>query len=150
MRRHGAVRLGSSDVSTTVTWRSPTSSGNNRLDSYRNIVEHPYVGLLLMAPGRDETLRINGPAVLTTDDDLLAGFTKELRTPKMAIVVETAEVYGHCAKAFRRGHVWHPDEWGQFAEAPDLATMYACQWGVDEQVVRDDLEQSYEAGIAAD
>jgi predicted pyridoxine 5'-phosphate oxidase superfamily flavin-nucleotide-binding protein len=103
-----------------------------------------------MAPGHDETLRINGPAVLTTDADLLAGFTKELRTPKMAIVVEVAEAFGHCAKAFRRGHMWHPDEWVRFAGAPDLATMYACHWGVDEQVVRDDLEQSYDAGIAAD
>lgn len=128
----------------------PDLNGNNRLDSYRNIVEHPYVGLLLMAPGRDETLRINGPAALTTDADLLAGFTKELRTPKMAIVVEVAEAYGHCAKAFRRGHMWHPDEWHQFADAPDLAAMYACHWGLDEQVVRDDLEQSYDDGIAAD
>ena len=128
----------------------PDLNGNNRLDSYRNIIDHPYVGLLLMAPGHDDTLRINGPAALTTDPDLLAGFTKELRAPKMAIVVEVAEAFGHCAKAFRRGHLWHPDEWDRFAGAPDLAAMYACHWNVDEQAARDDLEQAYRDEIATD
>lgn len=128
----------------------PDLNGNNRLDSYRNIIAHPYAGLLMMAPGHDETLRINGPATLITDPDLLAGFTKELRTPKLAIVVETAEIFGHCAKAFRRGHMWNPDEWGRFADAPDLATMYACHWGFDEDVIRDDLAKSYDHDIAHD
>ena len=34
----------------------PDLNGNNRLDSYRNLVEHPYAGLLLLVPGVDETL----------------------------------------------------------------------------------------------
>ena len=55
----------------------------------------PYVGLLLIVPGIDETLRINGPAQMTTDPDVLDGFVEELRRPKMAIVVETAELYSH-------------------------------------------------------
>jgi len=32
-------------------------NGNNRLDSFRNIVANPYVGMLLMVPGKDETVR---------------------------------------------------------------------------------------------
>ncbi len=84
----------------------PDLNGNNRLDSYRNLVEHPYAGVLMIVPGNEETLRINGPAVLTTDPQLLAGFTTDLRTPKMALVIETAEIFGHCAKAFRRAAMW--------------------------------------------
>ena len=53
----------------------PDRSGNNRIDSFRNIVIHPWAGLLMLVPGQEETLRINGPAVLTTDPELLAGFT---------------------------------------------------------------------------
>ena len=52
---------------------------------------------------------------MTTDPDVLDGFVEELRRPKMAIVVETAELYSHCAKAFRRGQVWQPDAWATFS-----------------------------------
>lgn len=128
----------------------PDLNGNNRLDSYRNVVEQPHVGLLVIVPGKDETLRINGPAVLTTDPELLAGFTKELRTPTMALVVETAEVYGHCAKAFRRGKVWEPAAWPSFDGAPDLARMYATAWGYDEGQMRDVLESTYADDLSRD
>jgi PPOX class probable FMN-dependent enzyme len=126
----------------------PDLNGNNRLDSYRNVVAHPYVGILMMIPGKDETLRINGPATLTTDPELLAGFTKELRTPKMALVVETAEIYGHCAKAFRRGGMWNPDSWAEACNAPDLSDMYAS--GESAEQLRAALEVDYAAGLAAD
>ena len=48
----------------------PDLNGNNRLDSYRNLIEHPYAGVLMIVPGKGETPRTNGPAVLTTDPDL--------------------------------------------------------------------------------
>lgn len=126
----------------------PDLNGNNRLDSLRNVVVHPWVGLLMMVPGKDETLRVNGPAALTDDPDILAGFTAELRRPKLAMVVETAEIYGHCAKAFRRGGAWHPEMW--VADAPDLAAMYACEWQLDEAVIRHELAASYDRDLAND
>lgn len=128
----------------------PDLNGNNRLDSYRNIVRHPWAGVLMIVPGKDETLRVNGPAAITTDADILAGFTKELRPPKAAIVVETAEVYGHCAKAFRRARMWDPEAWAALADAPDLAAMYAGAWNVDESEMRDTLERVYDDDLAAD
>lgn len=128
----------------------PDLNGNNRLDSYRNIVTHGRAGVLMIVPGKDETLRINGPAAITTDPDVLAGFTKELRTPKAAIVIETAEIYGHCAKAFRRARVWDPDAWSALDGAPDLAAMYSCMWQIDESDMREVLEESYDADLAHD
>lgn len=128
----------------------PDLNGNNRLDSYRNIVVHRRAGVLMIVPGHDETLRINGPASITTDADILAGFTKELRPPKAAIVIEAAEVYGHCAKAFRRAKVWQPESWEALAAAPDLAEMYACIWDIDRTEMRSALEDDYASGLAAD
>lgn len=128
----------------------PDLNGNNRLDSYRNLVTHPWAGVLMVVPGKDETLRINGPAAITVDPDILDGFTKELRPPKAAIVIETAEIYGHCAKAFRRGKVWDPDAWAANARAPDLAAMYACAWSLDEDEMRDVLDRLYDSDLAAD
>ena len=40
----------------------PDRRGNNRLDSLRNIVRDPRVGLLFLVPGVGETFRINGRA----------------------------------------------------------------------------------------
>ena len=43
----------------------PDMSGNNRLDSMRNIVSGGAVALLFMVPGTDETMRVNGRATIT-------------------------------------------------------------------------------------
>jgi PPOX class probable FMN-dependent enzyme len=128
----------------------PDLNGNNRLDSLENIVLHPYVGLLLMMPGKDETLRINGPATLTTDRSVLDGFTAELRRPKLAIVVEVAELYGHCAKAFRRAEVWNPESWVGYATTPNLADIVSTQFGLEGDDLRARLEKSYEDDLALD
>lgn len=128
----------------------PDLNGNNRLDSYRNIVTQGRAGVLMIVPGKDETLRINGPAAITTDPEILAGFTTELRPPKAAVVIETAEVYGHCAKAFKRAKLWDPSSWADLADAPDLAAMYACLWSIDEPAMRDTLVQTYDNDLAAD
>src|SRR5947208_5615787 len=49
----------------------PDAPGNNRLDSLENILATGRVGLLFLVPGVDETLRVNGSAVLSqAADDL--------------------------------------------------------------------------------
>ncbi len=128
----------------------PDLNGNNRLDSYRNLIDHPFAGVLMMVPGKDETLRINGPATLTIDPKLLGGFTAELRTPKMALVIETAEKYGHCAKAFRRAAMWEPKSWGELDDAPDLVAMYAGAGNIDGDERRTELEAAYAKGLSLD
>jgi PPOX class probable FMN-dependent enzyme len=128
----------------------PDLNGNNRLDSLENIAEHGRAGLLLFMPGTDDTVRINGPAILTTDSRILDGFTAELRRPKLAIVVETAELYAHCAKAFRRSQMWQPDTWGTAEETPDLADIVGAQLDMKSGEMRTALEASYAADLAAD
>jgi predicted pyridoxine 5'-phosphate oxidase superfamily flavin-nucleotide-binding protein len=55
----------------------PDRRGNNRVDSLRNIVRDPRVGLLFLIPGSGTTLRVNGRAHLSIDPDLLASFAVE-------------------------------------------------------------------------
>ena len=129
----------------------PDLGGNNRLDSMRNIVENPQAGLLFLVPGLDDTLRINGPATITTAGDVLDRHHPDLRRPKSALVVETRELFVHCAKAFRRSKAWQPDTWAALADAPDLVEIVACQFAIDDrEALRDDLEQGYVAELAAD
>lgn len=105
----------------------PDRPGNNRLDTLSNIVANPNVGLLFIIPGFDETLRVNGQASLTTDPELLKSMSVNDRIPKLAIVIKITEVYIHCAKAFRRAHLWDPDHFQDRNEMPSLIKIVLDQ-----------------------
>lgn len=128
----------------------PDLGGNNRLDSLQNVVTTGQAGLLFLVPGKPETVRINGPAWLTTSAEVLDRTHPELRRPKTALVVGTAELYAHCAKSFRRSGVWDPSTWEALADAPDLAEIYACQFGGRIDGYRSYLREAYTEGLAGD
>ncbi len=48
----------------------PERRGNKRIDSMRNILSNPRIGLLFLIPGMGETLRVNGKACLVKDESL--------------------------------------------------------------------------------
>lgn len=127
----------------------PDRPGNNRLDSLVNIVAHPSVGLLFIVPGFDDTLRVNGDASLVNDPELLKSMSVQDRVPKLAIVVDVKEVFLHCAKAFRRSHLWDPARFQNRSEMPSIAKIILDQTtgapDDDEEMRRidDDLEAQY-------
>src|SRR4051794_32811845 len=49
-------------------------AGNNRLDSFHNLVTNDSIALLFVIPGLDETLRVNGRAELVTNPELCQRF----------------------------------------------------------------------------
>ena len=52
----------------------PERRGNNRIDSLRNLVADPRIALLFMVPGMQETLRVNGRAVVSRNPELCESF----------------------------------------------------------------------------
>lgn len=127
----------------------PDRPGNNRLDTLSNIIANPNVGLLFIIPGFDDTLRVNGQANITTDPELLKRMSVNDRTPKLAIVIKVSEVYIHCAKAFRRAHLWDPEHFQDRSEMPSLVKIVLDETtgapsDIDEQRKLDEgLENSY-------
>lgn len=101
----------------------PDRPGNNRLDSLSNILANPAVGLLFVIPGYDETLRVNGQATLVTEPALLRSMAVQDRIPTLAIVVRVTEVFMHCAKAFRRSHLWDPAHFQNRRDMPSLVKI---------------------------
>src|SRR5438132_5849585 len=101
----------------------PDRPGNKRLDSLKNILENPRVGLLFVVPGKGETLRINGRATIVRDPALLARLAFEGKQPLLAIVVEVEEAFAHCSKAFIRSHLWEPERWPDSSALPSIAQM---------------------------
>jgi PPOX class probable FMN-dependent enzyme len=123
----------------------PDLSGNNRLDSIENIVANPYVGLLFMIPGIEETLRVNGPARLSTDPAVLDACTTHGARPKLAIVVEPEAVYLHCGKALRRSSLWEQAGWPDTSAMPTIACMFRDLVAptLEPAVIEAALEQDY-------
>jgi len=101
----------------------PDRRGNNRLDTLRNIVVDPRVALLFMIPGCDETLRINGQAYLSVDDELLSEFEVNGKKPTTAIVVQIEGVYFQCARALKRSHLWDSSSQVDRASLPSVGTL---------------------------
>ena len=77
----------------------------------RNLMTNAGIALLFMVPGVDETLRVNGEAVLTTDPAILEQCAIDATVPRVAVTVTVREAYIHCAKAFRRSGLWTPEAW---------------------------------------
>ena len=107
------------------------SPGNNRLDTLENIVQNGQVGLLFLVPGVDETLRVNGKAVLTTDEATLALCADAKRVPKLVIRVSVEAAYLHCAKALMRSNLWDATRHIQRAALPSMGEMLKDQIGGD-------------------
>ena len=105
----------------------PDAPGNNRLDTLENIIATGRLGLLFMVPGFDETLRVNGRAVLSTDPADLALCADARRTPALVIRLTVESVYLHCSKAFMRSGLWDASRHTDRAKLPSMAEMLRDQ-----------------------
>ena len=105
----------------------PDAPGNNRLDTLENIVATGQLGLLFLVPGMDETLRINGRAVLSTDAQDLQPFADAKRPPALVIRVTVGSVYLHCAKSLMRSQLWDASRHLDRTAMPTMGEMLRDQ-----------------------
>ncbi|MGE0232361.1 MAG: pyridoxamine 5'-phosphate oxidase family protein [Flavobacteriaceae bacterium] len=84
----------------------PDRRGNNRLDTLRNVLADPRVGLIFFVPGMNEALRITGRARLTADPALCGRLAVDGKAPATAMIVEIDTVYFQCARAVLRARLW--------------------------------------------
>ena len=122
-------RPGFVQVADDYTLLIPDRRGNNRIDSLRNIVVNPQVGLLFLIPGVNETFRVNGEAVLSRDPALLARFEVDGKLPRTVIVVRVLEAYVHCARALVRADLWNAAKFAVHTTVPSFGTMMAAHTG---------------------
>ena len=102
----------------------PDRSGNNRIDSFRNIVEGTgRLQLIFFVPGIDETLRVSGRGSLTTDAELLATMKEFGKLPRAALRIDVREVYFHCGKALMRSRLWSQETRVERASFPSIAEV---------------------------
>jgi len=107
----------------------PDRLGNNRIDTLANLLARPGIGLIFFVPGINETLRVNGPACITTDPALLEPLAVNGKVPGSAILVTAEEIYFHCGKALIRSDLWNPDKRVRRSDFPSLGRILADQIG---------------------
>lgn len=125
----------------------PDAPGNNRLDTLDNIVATGGIGLLFLIPGFDETLRVNGRAVLSQDPADIAACTTERRAPKLVIRMQVQAAYLHCAKALLRSRLWKPEAQQPRELMPTAGQMISEQTGL---IVAPETREAMERRYAPD
>jgi PPOX class probable FMN-dependent enzyme len=89
----------------------PERKGNKLAFTLENILNNPKVGLIFLAPGTCETLRVEGRAELNDDPELCHRLSARGSAALLVTRIRIDAVYFHCAKAFLRSELWKPETW---------------------------------------
>jgi uncharacterized protein len=126
----------------------PDRSGNNRIDSFRNIVEGSgFVHLLFFVPGIDETLRVGGRGALSVDPELLAAMIEFGKPPRAVLRIAVSEVYFHCGKALMRSKLWSTDVKVKRSVMPSISQVIHDQTSLGEPESQDVVEARYKTQL---
>lgn len=124
----------------------PDRLGNNRADTFTNIIENPRIGLMFVVPNRREVVRVSGSAVIAKDSDLLEAMAVGGKLPNLAVIVRVEEAMFHCGKSMIRSNLWNPDKWESVEGLPTYGqalvdhgklpiTVDEMQAGVEENAI---------------
>lgn len=117
----------------------PDWSGNNRLDTFSNILATRRIGALFLVPGVDEALRINGAASLRNDEAFTSLCEVNGRFPKVVVHITVKEAYLHCAKAIMRAQLWVAEAQVERKVLPTMNEILREQIGQTEPAEPQDL-----------
>lgn len=116
------------------TIQIPDRRGNRRLDSLRNIIANPLVGIIFLVPNVRETIRLSGQARIVVDKELNASFSINGKPSSSVLAVGVEKVYYQCQKALARSRLWEADSYTDRSELPTAGEMnqvFARMHGVE-------------------
>ena len=123
---YGFVKVMSDDL-----LEIPDRPGNNRIDGLLNIVRNNFISLLFIIPSVNETLRVQGDAVISEDMDTRERHRLKTNVPKTVLQVKVTQAHLHCGKSMLRGGLWDPRKWPGIRPIPTLFEMIEDQTGID-------------------
>jgi uncharacterized protein len=126
----------------------PDRAGNNRIDSFKNIVEGTgLLQLIFFVPGIDETLRVGGRGTVTTDPQLLAAMVEFGKQPRAVLRIAVSEAYFHCGKALMRSRLWSTDAQVKRASFPSISEVIHDQTTLGEPEAQAVVEARYKTQL---
>lgn len=128
----------------------PDRLGNNRADTFLNVLENPAVAVLFAIPGRREVVRVSGMASLARDPELLERMAVHGRMPELAMIVRVREAFFHCGKSMVRSGLWEPARWPSLDGLPTYAQALKDHAGlpgpldaIEDGVARNETQRLY-------
>ena len=115
----------------------PDRPGNNRIDGLLNIVKNSFISLLFFIPSVNETLRVQGEALILEDMDTRQKHSLKSNIPKTVLRIKVTQAHLHCGKSMLRGYLWKPDNWPIARPIPTLFEMIEDQTGIDCEIKGD-------------
>ena len=109
----------------------PDRPGNNRIDGLLNIVKNNFISLLFFIPSVNETLRVQGEAIISEDLDIRERHRLKSNIPKTVLQIKVTQAHLHCGKSMLRGSLWDPKKWHNTRPIPTLFEMIEDQTGID-------------------
>ena len=126
----------------------PDRSGNNRIDSFRNILEGSgQLQLIFFVPGIDETLRVGGTGKISTEPDLLASLEEFGKSPRAVLNIAVREAYFHCGKALMRSKLWSPETKVERTVLPSISQIIHEQTRLGEPEPQAEVEARYKTQL---
>jgi uncharacterized protein len=122
----------------------PDRPGNNRLDTFQNLIGNPKIALLFLVPGRLETLRVNGTARLLTEPELLAKHAVRGKPARAIVEIAATNVYFQCGKAVVRSGLWQQEKWPSLDGLATFAQALSDQiQGIEQADTEKRLDKAY-------
>ena len=87
----------------------PDRVGNNKVETFANIIDNPRVACIFFVPGLREMLRLWGEAEIIQDPAVLERGKVRGKLPEAALRIRVSKAYFHCGKALVRSKLWDPD-----------------------------------------
>jgi len=77
--------------------------------------------LIFLIPGKLETLRVNGRALIVRDGELRERMAVDAKIPALVLVVAVEQVFIHCGKCMIRSRLWEKESWPAIEHLPSQA-----------------------------
>ena len=124
----------------------PDRMGNNKLESFHNLIENPRLGLIFFVPGHRETLRVSGTARLLKSSEQWAYSEVNGRHLDVGLLVTVTKSYFHCGKAVIRSKLWTKEYQPKEKIMPSFGKIIGEQSksGEQESVMEQVVEQAYQ------
>jgi PPOX class probable FMN-dependent enzyme len=110
----------------------PDRPGNRRVDTFRNLLENPYLAIIFLIPGKGETLRVTGECRIVRDAALRASMAVKGKIPEFAVVLHVERVLIHCPKCVIRAGLWEPDKWPDASRTLDIGEAMIAHAKLDQ------------------
>ena len=120
----------------------PERPGNQRYDTFENLLHDPAISLFFIIPGNTETLRVAGTAQIVRDPALQERMAINGKLPTVCIVVRVEEAFMHCAKSMVRSRLWTPEFWPDRSNVPTIAESIKAHAKATESI--DELQRREE------